>query len=186
MADPERVNPELRSARLEGDAKWGHEMYKAVHGERPRGPRAPSHLGTKLFVSNLDWKVTKDDIGELFETVGPLASHDVHYDASGRSVGTAEAVFRSRTDAERAHQQYNNVELDGQPMKIELIEKYVATASGSRQGGGQTLRSGIRLTGGGGPRVVTVNRAATQPMEGAAAQPRGRGNIRSRVVAMQE
>lgn len=177
VADPELKNPDLRAARLEGPAKWSHDMFKHVDDGRPRGPRAPSHLGTKLFVSNLDYKVSSEDIKELFETVGPLASHTVHFDRSGRSEGTAEAVFRNREDAEKAQRKYNGIQLDGQAMKIEIIEKAEATEPG------MSLKSGIKVTG--TQRIVKVDRNFNQAMAGAISQqPRGRGAVRSRVVAM--
>jgi THO complex subunit 4 len=153
-------------------------------GERPRGPRAPSSQGTKIFVSNLDFKVTKEDIGELFEAIGPLASHDIHWDASGRSAGTGEAVFKARADAEVAMQRYNNLQLDGRAMSLTLIEKMERAPSGSV---GRRLKSGLTLSAapGSGPRVVSVTRSLGQAVGAATSQARGRGSLRS-VVAMQE
>lgn len=103
--------------------------------------RLASHLGTKLFISNLDYKVTGDDVRELFGTVGPLVSSSVHYKRTGASAGTAEAVFHSRADAVKALERYGNVQLDGRPMKIELIEQVAAPIPAER-----TLRSGIVIT----------------------------------------
>uniref|UniRef100_A0A803LCM1 RRM domain-containing protein n=1 Tax=Chenopodium quinoa TaxID=63459 RepID=A0A803LCM1_CHEQI len=63
---------------------------------------------------------------ELFSEVGDLKRYAVHYDRSGRSKGTAEVVFSRRGDGLAAVKRYNNVELDGKPMKIEIVGTNVA------------------------------------------------------------
>jgi THO complex subunit 4 len=77
--------------------------------------------GTKLYISNLDYAVSNDDIKELFSEIGHLKRFAVHYDGYGRPNGTAEVVFTRRSDAIAALKRYNNVLLDGKPMKIEVI-----------------------------------------------------------------
>ncbi|KAL8248878.1 hypothetical protein R6Q59_005746 [Mikania micrantha] len=77
--------------------------------------------GAKLYVSNLDIGVTNEDIRELFSEIGELRRYAIHYDKSGRPSGTAEVMFARRSDAFQALKRYNNVQLDGKPMKIEIV-----------------------------------------------------------------
>lgn len=177
LVDPEREVPGLRMARLEGDAPWQHDMHQHAAGNRSRGPRAPSLNGTKLYIYNLDFNVTNEDVKELFETIGPLVSHRVHYDRAGRSECTAEVVYADRGQAVLAQKRYHGIELDGKPMKIDLIEKQTQPD--------RTLKSGIKISGGGG-RTLEVPRAMAQAVSQAVvSQPRGRGSIRSVVETMQ-
>ncbi|XP_075474576.1 THO complex subunit 4C-like isoform X1 [Primulina tabacum] len=77
--------------------------------------------GTKLYVSNLDIGVTIEDIRDLFSEIGELMHYAVHYDKNGRPSGSAEVIFVRRSDAFQALKRYNNVQLDGKPMKVEII-----------------------------------------------------------------
>ncbi|XP_052138709.1 THO complex subunit 4A-like isoform X2 [Oryza glaberrima] len=81
----------------------------------------PVETGTKLYISNLDYAVSNEDIKELFSEVGDVKRYSINYDKSGRSKGTAEVVFSRKSDALAAVKRYNNVQLDGKPMKLELI-----------------------------------------------------------------
>lgn len=121
------------SAAKAPETTWQHDLYADQHVAAAaypaaQGGRAPSiETGTKLYISNLDYGVSNDDIKELFSEVGDLKRHGVHYDRSGRSKGTAEVVFSRRQDAVAAVKRYNNVQLDGKPMKIEIVGTNIST-----------------------------------------------------------
>ncbi|KAG6734763.1 hypothetical protein I3842_01G286000 [Carya illinoinensis] len=85
------------------------------------GAGSNTEEGTKIYISNLDYGVSNDDIQVLFSEVGDLKRYSIHYDRSGRSKGTAEVVFLHQSDAVAALKRYNNIQLDGKPMKIELV-----------------------------------------------------------------
>ena len=166
----------LRRAQTAARAALG--QYDAVM--RDAGGRNQGPPTAKLYVSNLDPGVTPRDIKELFELVGPLTKHELNFDARGRSKGTAEVVFRSAKHAESALKKYNNVKLDGRPMRIELVLKAGAP------GGGTVLSSGIRVTRGG---AASASRAARGPAArtvtgtrsyGGRGRGRGRGRARGR------
>ncbi|KAJ3694841.1 hypothetical protein LUZ60_000218 [Juncus effusus] len=97
--------------RLKDNNAWRNVLYENSSGAEEG----------KLFVSNLDFGVSNQDIKELFSEIGDLKRFGVHYDSHGHANGTAEVVFVRRSDAMAAMKRYNNVQLDGKPMKIELI-----------------------------------------------------------------
>ncbi|XP_073291736.1 THO complex subunit 4A-like isoform X1 [Primulina huaijiensis] len=110
------------------ESEWGHDMFA---GGGVGGRSTSIETGTKLYVSNLDYGVSNEDVKELFAEVGDLKRYNIHYDRSGRSKGTAELVFSRRQDALAAIKKYNNVQLDGKPMKIELVGKNISTPAAS-------------------------------------------------------
>ena len=81
------------------DGQWDHDMYSGGGGGGGGMRTTGISTSGKLIISNLDFGVSDSDIHELFSEFGDLKVATVHYDRSGRSLGTAEVSFDRRGDA---------------------------------------------------------------------------------------
>ncbi|KAJ0083684.1 hypothetical protein Patl1_30876 [Pistacia atlantica] len=187
------------------ETTWQHDMFTdqgTAFPAQQAGRASAIETGTKLYISNLDYGVSNEDIKtyfvfssllavlellflldllliiviaisvELFSEVGDLKRYSIHYDRSGRSKGTAEVVFSRRADAVAAVKRYNNVQLDGKPMKIEIVGTNITTPAVPSTANG-TVRNSNGFSRGGQGRGGAFRR----PRGGAGG---GRGSGRGR------
>ncbi|XP_059307342.1 THO complex subunit 4D-like isoform X2 [Lycium ferocissimum] len=108
-----------KSFRRTKNLPWQNGLFE--DSLRAAGLSSVLESGTKVYVFNLDIGVTNEDIRELFSEIGELVRYAIHYDKNGCPIGAAEVVFARRSDAFQALKRYNNVQLDGKPMKIEVV-----------------------------------------------------------------
>lgn len=113
-------------------------------GPKPQQTIVPrKNEPTRLHVSNLHFKVTSEDVRELFADIGLVKKAAVHYDKSGRSLGTAEVIFASRQHATAAIKKYHSIPLDGRPMYITLVPSQTTVHSPAKSRIGVKQNSGV-------------------------------------------
>ncbi len=89
-------------------------------------------MSKKLFVGNIEWGATVDDLRELFSQYGELIADEVDEETgrrkegavivtdkfSGRSKGFGFVTFVNEKDADKAVEALNEYELNGRPLVV--------------------------------------------------------------------
>ena len=111
-------------------------------------------MSTKLFVGNLAFQTTSQDLQELFGQAGTVESASVIEDReTGRSRGFAFVEMSSNAEAAAAIDQFNGKEISGRALKVnEAKPRENRNGSSGRNFGGNRsgFASGKRNNGGGG------------------------------------
>jgi RNA recognition motif-containing protein len=95
-------------------------------------------MESKLYVGNLSYNVSEYQLRELFAQAGEIKDVQLITDRqTGRTKGFGFVEFTTQADAEKAIQMFNNHELDGRPLTVN-----VARPREERGGGGGGYRSG--------------------------------------------
>jgi len=81
--------------------------------------RSPKFTGdAKLYVGNLDFGVTEDDIYELFKTVGEVGEASLITDPTGRSRGFAFVTMMTKEEGDKCIEELNGAELNGRNINV--------------------------------------------------------------------
>ncbi|MBT3041206.1 MAG: RNA-binding protein [Candidatus Thiodiazotropha endolucinida] len=91
---------------------------------------------TKLYVGNLPWSATEDDVRELFSGIGEVQSANLILDRETRRSRGFAFVEMSQGDAEKAISQLNGKDFQGRDLRInEAMDKPKRSSGGG--GGGR-------------------------------------------------
>jgi RNA recognition motif-containing protein len=108
-------------------------------------------MSTKLYVGNLSYNTTENQIQDLFAAHGPVTSVDLIMDKfSGRPRGFGFVTMESKESAEAAVQALNGKNVDGRDLTVNEARPREERAP--RSGGGGGYGGGRGGSGGGGDR----------------------------------
>ena len=106
-------------------------------------------MSTKLYVGNLAFQTTSQDLQELFGQAGTVQSASVVEDRdTGQSRGFAFIEMSSAEEATSAIEQFNGKEVGGRALKVNEAKPRENRGGGGRGFGGN--RNGYDRNGGGG------------------------------------
>src|SRR3954462_11689149 len=106
-------------------------------------------MGTKLYVGNLSFNTTENELQELFSQAGTVQEVSLMQDKfTGKSRGFAFVTMSSEEDAQNAISKFNGQTVEGRPLTVNEARPREARPPGG--GGGRGYGGGGRGGGGGG------------------------------------
>jgi len=110
-------------------------------------------MSTKLYVGNLAFQTTSEELQSLFAQAGTVESASVVEDRmTGRSRGFAFVEMSSADEANAAIEQFNGKEVGGRALKVNEAKPRENRGGGGRGFGGNGNRGGFGGNRGGGGR----------------------------------
>lgn len=107
-------------------------------------------MGTKLYVGNLSFRTTSEELKDAFAAVGTVESASVIEDRdTGRSRGFAFVEMATPEEAAAAIEQFNGKDFGGRNLTVNEAKPRTDRGGGGRGGGGG-YGGGDRGGGGGG------------------------------------
>lgn len=150
-------------------------MTEAEKNRQARNPEAGAHPNSipfhRLYVGNIHFNVTEQDLQAVFEPFGELEFVQLQKDENGRSRGYGFVQFRDATQAREALEKMNGFDLAGRPIRVGLgNDKFTpeSTANLLQRFSGQNQQfqgSAFSGAGGRGPQTSAFDRAGGRENE---------------------
>ena len=110
-------------------------------------------MSNKLFVGNLSYNTTENDLQDAFAAHGTVLETNLMVDkVSGRPRGFAFVTMSTPEEAQKAIQAMNGASLDGRALTVNVARPREERPGGGGGGGGGGRRGGHGGGGGGGGR----------------------------------
>jgi cold-inducible RNA-binding protein len=108
-------------------------------------------MATKLFVGNLPFTATENDLQDYFAQAGAVIAVNIMQDrATGRSRGFAFVEMGTPDDATKAISMFHQKDFQGRPLTVNEARPREERPPGGGYGGGRGGRGGGGGGGGGG------------------------------------
>ncbi|KIW89413.1 uncharacterized protein Z519_10267 [Cladophialophora bantiana CBS 173.52] len=122
--------------------------YGGAAAQEPAAPNPFTDFATSggersqtIYVRNLPWSTSNEDLVELFTTIGKVERAEIQYEPSGRSRGTGVVEFDSAENAETAISKFTGYMYGGRPLGLSYV-KYT-NANGNEAMEGQEATGGM-------------------------------------------
>ncbi|MGB8648916.1 MAG: RNA-binding protein, partial [Anaerolineae bacterium] len=100
-------------------------------------------MSSRLYVGNLSYQTTEDDLRQLFVGAGTVNSVALIMDRdTGRSKGFAFVEMANDEEAQKAQQMFNGATLDNRTLRVDIARPREERAPGGGGGGGYGDRGG--------------------------------------------
>jgi cold-inducible RNA-binding protein len=110
-------------------------------------------MSTKLFVGNLSFNTTENDLQDAFAAHGTVVETNLMMDrVSGRPRGFGFITMSTPEEAEKAIAAMNGAQLDGRALTVNIARPREERPPGGGGGGSRGPRRDFRGGGGGGGR----------------------------------
>src|SRR5512147_2048214 len=100
-------------------------------------------MSTKLFVGNLSFNTTENDLQDAFAAYGTVVEANLMMDrATGRSRGFAFVTMSTPEEAQKAIDALNGTVMSGRPLTVNVARPREERAGGGGGGGGRGYGGG--------------------------------------------